>query len=114
MPGNTSRRYSPVSLVVTVRVAPVSLLVIVTSADLITAWLLSVTVPCRVAVAVACPHMATQVNSIMLAMSAISNHRLRFILRLLLPLGWSLLPDSPIHSFRDQNGEQSLIAGLAG
>src|ERR1043166_9912430 len=79
MPGCKSARYSPVSLLVTVRTAPVALLVIVTSADLITAWLLSVTVPCRVAVAVACPHMLTQLNSSRLLISAINNHRLRFI-----------------------------------
>src|SRR6185312_3671168 len=79
MPGARSRRYSPASFEVVVWIAPVALLTTVMSADLITAWVLSATVPCRVAFAVACPHMAAQLNSIKLPMSAINNHRLRFI-----------------------------------
>src|SRR3954452_11801526 len=79
MPGCKSVRYSPTSLVLTVWTAPVALLVIVTSADLITAWFLSVTVPCRVAFAVACPNKGVVLSRTKQLMTAKHNHLLLFM-----------------------------------
>src|SRR5258708_10184527 len=76
-----SNLYSPASLVLAVRVAPVSLLVIVTSALFpITACDLSVIVPCRLAVAVAWPNRLAVLSGIKQLMTARHSHLLLFIL----------------------------------
>src|SRR5438270_10795957 len=76
-----SKRYPPVSFVVAVFVAPVSLLVSVTTALLpITAWVLSVIVPCKLAFAVACPNRLAELSRTKQLMTAIHNHRLLIII----------------------------------
>src|SRR5882724_10987740 len=78
---NESNRYSPASLVLVVRVAPVSLLVSVTSALLpITACDLSVIVPSRLAFAVAWPNRLAVLSRTKQLMTAIHSHLLLFIL----------------------------------
>ena len=78
---SASKRYSPVSFVLVLRLVPVSLLVIVTSALLpSTACDLSVTVPCRVALAVLWPNRLAVLSSTKQLMTATHNHRLLFIL----------------------------------
>src|ERR1700748_1646441 len=74
-----SKRYSPAALVCTVRVAPLSLLVKVTSADLITACVLSVMVPCKLEDAVTCAHILAQPNSMKPARASAISRCLWFI-----------------------------------
>src|SRR5258707_7944235 len=80
---STSKRYSPASLVLALRVAPLSLLVMVTSAFLITAPVLSATLPWRLALAVTCPHKLTQFSSRQ-PMTMVHKYRFLFICSLLL------------------------------
>src|SRR5207244_621488 len=75
-----SKRYSPASLVVVVRLAPVAWLVIVTSALLpMTACVLSVIVPCRLALAVTWPKRLMLPSSTRQHMIAMDKHRLLII-----------------------------------
>src|SRR5258708_35598931 len=74
-----SKRYSPDALVLELRVAPVPLLVTVTSAPETTACDLSVTVPCSVAVEFAWPNRLMQLRSSRLLMATIVNNFLLLI-----------------------------------
>src|SRR5260370_26495605 len=81
---STSKRYSPASLVLALRVAPLSLLVMVTSAFLITAPVLSATLPWRLALAVTFPHKLAQFSSTKQPMTMVHKYRFLFICSLLL------------------------------
>src|SRR5215472_780028 len=74
-----SKRYWPAPSVLAVWVAPVSLLVIETFAPGMTAPVLSVTVPPRLALAVACPQVPELVSISIQPMPAGNKNRFQFI-----------------------------------